>query len=115
ANDYYAMGPALTAHQFGQGQAYYVATQGSNELLAGLMRLLCQQATVSPVLNAPEGIEVTRRMRADGRVVYFFLNHTDKPEVVALPAGKFTSLLNKEEVERQIEIDEREVAVLLAQ
>ena len=115
ANDYYAMGPALTVHQFGQGQAYYVATQGSNELLAGLMRLLCQQAAVSPVLNVPEGIEVTQRVRTDGRVVYFFLNHTDKPEVVALPAGKFTSLLNGKEVERQIEIDERDVAVLLAQ
>ncbi|TMD81982.1 MAG: beta-galactosidase, partial [Chloroflexi bacterium] len=115
ANDYYAMGPALTVHQFGQGQAYYVATQGSNELLAGLMRLLCQQASVSPVLNVPNGIEVTQRVRADGRVVYFFLNHTDKTEVAALPAGKFTSLLNGKEVERQIEIDERDVAVLLAQ
>ncbi len=115
ANDYYAMGPALTVHQFGQGQAYYVATQGSNELLAGLMRLLCQQASVSPVLNVPNGIEVTQRVRADGRIVYFFLNHTGKPEVVALPAGKFTSLLNGKEVERQIEIDERDVAVLLAQ
>jgi beta-galactosidase len=115
ANDYYAMGPALTAHQFGQGQAYYVATQGSNELVAGLMRLLCQQAAVSPVLNVPEGIEVTQRVRPDGRVVCFFLNHTDKPEVVALPAGKFTSLLNRKEVERQIEIDGRDVAVLVAQ
>jgi beta-galactosidase len=118
ANDYYAMGPALTVHQFGQGQAYYVATQGSNELLAGLMRLLCQQASVSPVMNVPAGIEVTQRVRADGRVVYFLLNHGDKPEVVTLPAGKFTSLLpllNGKEVQRQIEIDEREVAVLLAQ
>ena len=79
------------------------------------MRLLCQQASVSPVLNVPNGIEVTQRVRADGRIVYFFLNHTGKPEVVALPAGKFTSLLNGKEVERQIEIDERDVAVLLAQ
>ncbi len=115
AHDYYAMGPALTVHQFGQGQAYYVATQGSDELLAGLMHLLCQQAAVSPVLNVPEGIEVTQRVRADGRVVYFFLNHTDKPEVVALPDGKYTSLLHEKEVERQIEIDGHDVAVVLAQ
>ncbi|GAC1401249.1 MAG: beta-galactosidase [Ktedonobacteraceae bacterium] len=115
AHDYYAMGPALTVHQFGQGQAYYMATQGSDELLTDLMRLLCQQASVSPVLNVPEGIEVTQRVRADGRVVYFLLNHTDKPEVVALPVGKFTSPLNGKEVERQIEIDGRDVAVLVAQ
>ncbi len=115
AHDYYAMGPAFTVHQFGQGQAYYVATQGSDEFLAGIMRLLCQQANVSPVLNAPKGIEVTQRVRANGHIVYFFLNHTDKSEVVALPDGKCTSLLNGKEVERQIEIDAHDVAVILVQ
>jgi len=111
ASDYYARRPALTVHQFGQGQAYYVATQGSDELLAGLTRLLCQQAAVSPVLQAPEGIEVTQRVRADGRVVYFLLNHSGKPGVVTLPAGKYTSLLTGAEVEGQMEI--ADVAVLL--
>jgi beta-galactosidase len=111
ASDYYARGPALTVHQFGQGQAYYVATQGSDELLAGLVRLLCQQAAVSPVLHAPEGIEVTQRVRADGRVVYFLLNHSGKPGVVTLPARKCTSLLTGTEVEGQMEI--ADVAVLL--
>ena len=75
------------------------------------MRLLCQQAAVSPVLNVPEGIEVTQRVRADGRVVYFLLNHSGKPGVVALPAGKCTSLLTGTEVEGQMEI--ADVAVLL--
>jgi beta-galactosidase len=115
AHDYYAGGPALTVHQFGQGQAYYLATQVSEELLAKLAHLLCQQASVSPVLNVPEGIEVTQRVRADGRVVYFLLNHTNKPEVVALPMGKFTSLLSGNAVEGSVEVAAGDVAVILKQ
>jgi beta-galactosidase len=114
ANDYYANGPALTVHQFGQGRAYYLATQGSDELLAGLTRLLCEEGAVSPVLAVDEQVEVTRRMRTDGRAVYFLLNHTERSEQVALPAGAFISLLSGEEVEGQIEIAARDVAVLLA-
>ena len=113
-SDYYANSPALTVHQFGQGRAYYLATQGSDELLAGLTRLLCEEAAVSPALGVDERVEVTRRMRSDGRAVYFLLNHTERSERVALPAGVFTSLLSGEEVEGQIEIAARDVAVLLA-
>jgi beta-galactosidase len=113
ASDYYAKGPALTVHQFGQGHAYYLSTQVSDELLAGLMRQLCQQVAVSPVLEAPVGVEATRRVRADGRVVYFLLNHNDTTEQVDLPMGMFMSLLSGEEVEGHIEIAARDVDVLL--
>ncbi len=113
ASDYYAKGPALTVHQFGQGHAYYLATQGSDELLSGLMHQLCQQVAVSPVLEASVGVEATRRVRADGRVVYFLLNHNDMPEQVDLPMGVFTSQLSGEEVEGHIEIAARDVDVLL--
>jgi beta-galactosidase len=112
ASDYYANGPALTVHTFGRGHAYYLATQ-ANSLLDGLMRHLCQEAAVSAVLDAPEDVEVTRRVRVDRRAVYFLLNHHDeRPQRVALPAGKFRALLNGEVVEGEIEIAARDVVVL---
>lgn len=113
ANDYYASGPSLTMHQFGRGKAYYLATQGSDDLLAGLVRQLCQEADISPVLETPEGVEVTRRLRKDGRAVYFLLNHGDKPKEVMLPAGMFTSLLSGEEVKHRLMINALDVVVLL--
>ena len=113
ARDYYANGPALTLHQYGQGHVYYLATQSSDELVAGLMRQLYQEAVVSPVLEAPVGVEVTRRVRADGSMVYFLLNHNERPERVDLPAGSFTSLLKREKVEGHIEIATLDVVVLL--
>jgi beta-galactosidase len=77
ASDYHANNPALTVHKFGQGQAYYIATQASNDLLTKLTKELCQEANITPVLETPEGVEVTKRVQADGRAVYFLLNHTE--------------------------------------
>ncbi|MEO6891805.1 MAG: beta-galactosidase [Ktedonobacteraceae bacterium] len=113
ASDYYAGGPALTVHQFGQGRAYYLATQGSEALLAGLLRQLCLEASVASLLEAPEGVEVTMRARADGRPVYFLLNHSDGPAQVALPASTFTSLLDGREISGQVALAARDVVVLL--
>ena len=113
AHDYYANGPALTVHSFGQGKAYYLATQGNEVLLNKLAQVLCKEAGVEPILQAPEGIEVTRRIRADGREVYFLLNHTVNSVHVVLSASSFRSLLQNEMVEGQIEIAGLDVVVLL--
>ncbi len=112
-HDYYANGPALTAHQYGQGKAYYLATWGSDQLLAALMRQLCQEAVIPSLLGVQERIEITQRKRADGRNVYFLLNHGEKAEEVILPEGKFTSLLNGDQLEGRIEVAARDIAVLL--
>jgi len=114
-SDYYANQPALTMHSFGQGRAYYLATQPSDELLVRLARLLCQQANVAPVLQSPEGVEVTKRVRADGRAVYFLLNHTEQAQQVTLPMGCFTSLLDEKRVEGSVEIAAVGVIVLLSE
>ncbi len=113
ASDYYAQGPALTVHPFGKGHAYYLATQASNELLDRLAQLLCQQAAVPALMQTSEGVEVTRRTRADGRNVYFLFNHTDQAAQVALPQGSFTSLLDGGQVKNSIDIAARDVVVLL--
>lgn len=111
AHDYYANGPALTVNQYGQGRAYYMATQPDNMLLAKLAKELCYQAGVEPVLQAPEGIEVTKRVRADGRAIYFLLNHTQQAHRVTLPPGTFTSLLDGTNITEEVEVTAMDVIV----
>jgi beta-galactosidase len=113
ACDYYANQPALTVNQFGQGRAYYIATQVDEALLTPLTQQLCEQAGVSPVLNTPEGVEATRRVRSDGRAIYFLLNHTEQVQSVSLPGGSYKSLLDDKQVEGQVEIAAVDVVVLL--
>jgi len=87
ASDYYAQGPALTVHRFGEGQAYYIATQGNDKLLGKLTHTLCQEAAISPVMNVPEGVEATTRVQADGPILHFLLNYNETAAQVTLPAG----------------------------
>jgi len=113
ADDYYAEGPALTMNQFGKGKAYYLATQGSDELLARLAYLLCEQVKVRPTLGVEEGLEVTQRLRSDGRIVYFLLNRNESSVKVLLPDGIFSSLLIGEELVGSVEIAAHDACVLL--
>lgn len=114
ARDYYANGPALTINHFGLGQAYYLATQGSDDLLDALARQLCREANVPSLMEASEGIEATSRVRSDGKQVYFILNHNDRQETVTLPPGMFTSLLDGRKLTGNVQVAERDVLVLLA-
>jgi len=113
ADDYYANAPALTMNIFGKGRAYYVATQPDHQLLVKLIQQLCQEAHVTAVLEAPKEVEVTRRLRADGRVIYFLLNHSEQRQQVILPTGTFTSLLDDKSVTGVVKIAPVDVVVLL--
>lgn len=113
ATDYHVNHPALTVNEFGQGHAYYLATQPNDELLLALTHKLCQEAHVSSVIQSPKGVEVTKRVRTDGREVYFLLNHTEHKHTVKLPIGTFTSLLNGHQVEGSVELEKMDAEVLL--
>ncbi len=112
ANDYYAEGPALTMHQFGEGKAYYLATSGNEKLLAALARQLCREVNVQPMLGVESSLEVTRRQQTDGSNIYFLLNHGESSVEVLLPEGNFRSLLTGEELTESAKVAEHDVVVL---
>ncbi|HEX4120278.1 MAG TPA: beta-galactosidase [Verrucomicrobiae bacterium] len=78
--------PAITRNRHDAGWVFYVATDsaedGFHETLA---RTVGAAANLSPLIAAPEGIEVTRREN-DRTVFYFLLNLTETAhEQIALP------------------------------
>lgn len=112
-HDYYAGRPALTVNSYDQGRAWYLATRSSDELLSALLRQLCREAHVEPILTAPSGVEVTRRRRSDGSQIYFILNHTGETARLTLPAGRFRSLLDEREISGEVEIARLTYLVLI--
>ena len=102
ASDYYANSAALTVNKFGEGRAYYIATQGNEELTAKLVKELCQKAQIA-VLTSTD-VEVTRRVQSTGGEIYFLLNHTQQDQQLTLPSGAFTSLLDGKSITGQIQI-----------
>jgi beta-galactosidase len=110
--DYYAQHPALTVNHYGNGYAYYLATQPDDDLLTMLAHEFCQQAGVNPALADAGPLEVTKRVQDDGTEIYFVLNHTGQTQHVPLPSGAFISLLSDEAVPEGLEIAPLDAMIL---
>nr|BBH95886.1 beta-galactosidase [Thermogemmatispora argillosa] len=113
ASDYYAGGPALTVHHFGQGRAYYLATQPEQAFLQRLLGQLSQEAGLTPLLETPTGVEVSRRITQDERTIYFLLNHNRHEVRLSLPSGHFRRLPQGESISGEVPLAPRSVLVLL--
>lgn len=67
--------PAITRHQAGRGEAWYVGTMLDDDTWRWLLADLVAAAGVTPAANVPVGVEAVRR-RAGERSWLFLLNHT---------------------------------------
>ena len=93
-SDFFQGTPALTMNQFGKGKAYYVATLPQNDFLRQLLKQLCADQGVKPVLETPERVEAVIRTSGD-RQYLFVLNHNYEPVEVQLPEGEYLDLLTQ--------------------
>ena len=90
--DFYAGMPVLTKNAFGKGFGYYVATRSSDEFYRQFLGEICKDSGIMPVMDTPDGVEVTRRVNEKG-VFVFLLNHRDDDYTAVLPFGG-TNLLD---------------------
>ena len=112
--DYYANNPAITVNTFGRGRAYYMATQLGEELMHKMMEFICEEARVHPLLDVPKGIELTSRIRQDGRRILFLLNHTDDAVEISLaPNSRFKELLTGNHVGSSVSVGGKDVCALI--
>jgi beta-galactosidase len=114
--DYYANKPAITVNTFGRGKAYYVATQVGEELMHKLAEVICKEANVDPSLDVtvPKGVELTTRVRQDGRRIFFLLNHTHDAIEVSFPENsRFKELLTGIQVGSAVLVGGKDVCALI--
>ncbi len=82
-HDYYANGPAMTRHPFGQGVSFYLGTLLEEPGLSWLLGRACGEAGVSVSPSTPLGVELIKR--SDGtRTWLFALNYSTQEVEVAL-------------------------------
>jgi beta-galactosidase len=91
--DFYAGWPVLTENEVGKGYAYYIGTDPEPEFLLHFYRTICADSGVYPIIEGPEGVEVTRREQED-RKFLFILNHNDDVAFVTLPDGRFADMFS---------------------
>jgi beta-galactosidase len=112
-NDYYAGKPAITLNRFGQGQVLYIGTFGDVWFYELIAYQLISWAGLRPLLDAPQGIEVTERWQGSQRLL-FILNHTDRRQIIPLN-GRYQDILNDRVLEGKISLAAFDVLILMPQ
>jgi len=110
-SDYYQGMPSLTVNRFGQGKAWYIASSPDAKFLQDLMKTICAEHGIHSVLEAPAGVEVSRRVK-DDKAFTFVLNHTAEAKTVSLGDMVYKDLLTGEEQRQQCEVPARGVMIL---
>ncbi|MCM3040672.1 beta-galactosidase [Paenibacillus motobuensis] len=110
-SDFYQGMPVLTANKYGKGKAYYVASSPEAAFLKGFLANLCAEKGVEPLLNAPAGVETTRRVN-DCVSYLFLLNHNASDVEVDLGNKEAVDLLTTESVSGRIVVPGRGVRIL---
>ena len=109
--DFYKGMPVLTENQFGKGKAYYVASDPENGFLKDFVKSICSAKKLKAPVDAPEGVEVTRRIKGR-REFTFLLNHNDCPVSVELGEAVYLELLGGDEAKGELCLEPKGVAIL---
>ena len=81
--DFYAGMPVLTRNAFGEGAAYYVTTSSDAAFYRTIVKEICTESGIRPLIDTPDCIEVTARTNGNGTFL-FFLNHDTQEQGVTL-------------------------------
>ncbi len=111
--DFYAGMPVLTRNSFGEGSAYFIASQADSVFLADFYGQLAEQFDLQPALDVPDGVEVSVRYKND-QPILFILNHNAAPVEVSLQGQGYHNLLNDATVSGSLSLKPYDVAILIA-
>ncbi|WP_413409823.1 beta-galactosidase [Paenibacillus amylolyticus] len=110
-DDFYKGMPVVTRNTFGQGEAWYVASDPDERFLDGLLGQLAAAKNVKSLLETPEGVEVSARTK-DGKPYLFVMNHNATTQSYDLGTAKAHDLLTNRELSGSVEIEARGVQLL---
>lgn len=109
---FYAGMPAVTRNQFGEGQAWYVGTDGEEDLLNDVIDQILEVAGIDGYGIQPEGVEITKRVKGEQSFI-FVLNHYDTPATAKTSFEGYTDLLTGQVVAADIELAPFDVKILV--
>jgi beta-galactosidase len=111
-DDFYQGMPALTRNAYGSGAAFYIASEPEDAFLDRLYGDLLQQHGITPVIDAPRGVEIAVRHK-DERPITFVLNHNPQPTSVDLKLQTYHDLLTGQTVSGALALAGYGVAILV--
>lgn len=109
--EFYAGTPAVTAHDFGKGKAFYIAARTEQDFLDDFYRDLAGDLAIPRAAERlPLGVETSLR-EADGVRYRFWLNHFKTPATVDVGEGGL-DLVSGETITGKVEMPARGLMIL---
>jgi beta-galactosidase len=108
--DYYAGQPAITHNRVGRGHVVTIGTFGDAALYAALLPWFSTLAGVAPLMDVPDGVEVTQRVNGEKRIT-FVLNHTTEPKTVIVPPASSVLLSSQPDSGGAVTIPARDLII----
>ena len=84
SSEFYAGTPAITVNSYGNGTAYYVATEPGAALASKLADEWINKLNLANFGNTPPGVEIAHRA-AGNKEYIFVINHINEPKQVQIP------------------------------
>lgn len=110
-DDFYKGMPAVTLNYYGNGQAWYMATNPDAEFLDDFVDHVCKLHGIEQRIVASDKVEIVTR-RNDASFFTFLLNHGDAPELVDLGGDHYMDMLHGKPVDGQITISAKDTMIL---
>jgi beta-galactosidase len=111
-DDFYAGTPVLTKNQYGQGHAYYIASDPEEPFLDQFYGKLLAEYGLQAPFAAPHGVELAQRQTEQHKLL-FVLNHNASEQQLTLPeAQNYTDLLTNTSVSGTIKLAPYDVLIL---
>ena len=104
--DFYQGTPAVTVNDYGQGQAYYIATAPSPECNTAFYNSLIERLHITKSLDTilPDGVTVTKRHGKDADFI-FLMNFNNEEVSVRLDDTPYSDLLTNTPLTTALTLD----------
>ena len=108
--DYYAEKPAATINPFNKGKVIYLGIMGDNAFYNAIARWISGMAGVEPLMEVPNGVEVTERWQGENRLLFVLNHHPEAQEIIL--KSTHIDLLSGNNIAGHVSIAPREVLLL---
>jgi beta-galactosidase len=110
-SDFYKGRPVLTCNKFGNGEAYYIASNPETKFVDDLVNYFDTKHSLSLDFENQPGIEITKRSK-DDKNIFFILNHNNEEKILNLKNKTFINLITKEKITHKLILNSRDVVIL---
>lgn len=96
ADEFYAGTAAITENDYGKGKAWYVGTKLGHQGLTQLFNYIVLENGVESLVCDSHKLEVTKRVTADGKELYFVLNMSNEERELPNKFADYEDILTGE-------------------